>query len=76
MRGDGCKGTHRIHVALHDVTVEATTGGQATLQVDGVAGVQVAEVGAAQGLAHGVGAELAGLQLVKVDSGEADTVDG
>ena len=76
MRGDGCEGTHRIHVTLHDVTVEAATGGQAALQVDGVAGVQVAEVGAAQGLTHGVGAELAGLQLVEVDSGEAYTVDG
>ena len=76
VRGDGCEGTDRIHVALHDVPVEAAAGGQATLQIDAVAGVQVAEVGAAQGLAHGVGAELAGLQLVEVDSGEAYTVDG
>ena len=76
MRGDGCEGTHRIHVTLHDVTVEATARRQAALQVDGVAGVQVAEVGAAQGLTHRVGAELAGLQLVEVDSGEAYTVDG
>ena len=76
VRGDGCEGTDRIHVALHDVTVEAATGGQAALQVDGVAGVQVAEVGAAQSLTHRVGAELAGLQLVEVDSGEAYTVDG
>ena len=76
MRGDGCEGAHRIHVALHDVTVEAATGGQAALQVDGVAGVQVAEVGAAQSLTHRVGAELAGLQLVEVDSSEAYTVDG
>ena len=76
MRGDGCEGTDRIHVPLHDVTVEAATGGQAALQVDGVAGVQVAEVGAAQSLTHRVGAELTGLQLVEVDSGEAYTVDG
>ena len=76
VRGDGCEGTYRIHVALHDVTVEAATGGQAALQVDGVTGVQVAEVGAAQSLPHRVGAELAGLQLVEVDSGEAYTVDG
>ena len=76
VRGDGGEGTDRIHVALHDVSVEAAAGGQATLQVDGIAGGQVAEVGAAQGLAHGVGAELAGLQTVEVDGGEADTVDG
>ena len=73
---DGGEGADRIHVTLHDVSVEAAAGGQATLQVDGVSGGQVAEVGAAQGLAHGVGAELTGLQLVKVYGGQADTVDG
>ena len=61
VRSNGCEGAHRIHVTLHDVTVEAATGGQAALQVDGVTRVQIAEVGAAQRLAHGVGAELAGL---------------
>ena len=76
VRGDGSEGADRIHVALHDVPVEAATGGQATLQVDGIAGGQVAEVGAAQGLAHGVGTELAGLQLIEVDGGKTDTVDG
>ena len=73
LRGEGEEGAGGLDDAADEVAGEAAGELEGALQVDGVAGEELAEVGAAVGLGHAV--EVEGL-FVEVDDGEVDAVDG
>src|SRR5205823_7296032 len=72
-RREGVESAGMLNNAAHEVPAKTPGEGEGALEVDGIAGLEVAEIGAAVGLVDNVRGESV---LVEVDGGEVTAVDG